>query len=153
MIPNPRPALDLDGLLGAPEHAVRERLGAPRAVRSVGGERWLLYEDADASVRVRLRPVAAGPSVVRSWTVTFGRERDSLRSACAAVGVAPEEPDALDEAMPAVPPGAHPLIRRRLADDSSARVHSLTARVGAGGILALTAFDEPPDWRARGAPS
>ncbi len=142
-----RPTLDLDGLLGASEEALFVRLGAPGVDRRAGGERWLVYERADLSVRVRLAAAEGGPHVVRSWTVTFDPGRASLEIACDAVGVTPAPGDASDTIGPHVAPGGASLIRRPLPDGASAATRSLTARLRAGRIHSLTAFDEPPDWR------
>lgn len=142
MTSNFRSALDLDGLLGAREEAVRDRLGEPAVDRRVGHERWLVYERADLTIRLRLESVAAVRALVRSWTVTFAPARDSLEDACDAVGVTPAAGDSLDAL-----PSAAGMIRRPLPDAATGGVHSLTARARAGRVRSLTAFDEPPDWR------
>lgn len=144
MTSNFRSALDLDGLLGVREEAVRDRLGEPAVDRRIGPERWLVYERADLTLQLRLEGgVVAAPSLVRSWTVTFATARDSLEDACDAVGVTPAAGDSLD-AFPAAPG----MLRRPLPDAATGRVYSLTARARAGRIRSLTAFDEPPDWRS-----
>jgi len=125
---------------------VRERLGEPAVVRGVGRERWLVYALDDLSLRLRLE-TGSEAAVVRSWTVTFRPGQPSFEGACEAVGVRPSPGDDLDgtgRRRGASGPG---MIRRRLPDASTARIHSLTARTRAGRIRSLTAFDEPPDWR------
>lgn len=151
MTPN-HPALDLAGLLGAPEEAVRDRLGEPTAARRVGRERWLVYERNELSLRLRLETLDPSRVLVRSWTATFGPGHASFEAACAAVGVTPAPADAPDAGPPARDSGPR-LIRRPLPDAETSRVHSLTAHARAGRIRSLTAFDEPPDWRASGETS
>lgn len=147
MIPNPRPELDLAGLLGEPEEAVRARLGEPAVVRSVGVERWLVYERDDTSLRLRLAPMHDSAPIVRAWTATFGPGHASFEAACAAVGVTPPPGDALDD-DPGSRESGGGLIRRPLHDRTAPRTHSLTARTRGGRVRSITVFDEPPDWRS-----
>lgn len=147
MIPNPRPELELAGLLGEPEEVVRGRLGEPAVARSVGLERWLVYERAGTSLRLRLAPVQGSVPVARSWTAAFEPGHISLDAACRAVGVTPAPGDAPDDDSASERPGGG-MLRRPLHDSSAARIHSLTAHTRGGRVRSLTAFDEPPDWRS-----
>lgn len=132
--------LPLDGLLRSEVGAVRQRLGEPRVDRRVGADRWLLLERPGVRVRIRARDDGGGEERVASWTATFAEGRGSLREATERLGLWPRcAPDARASE-------AGPLLRRPLPEDDGSAVHTLTARVRAGRIVQVTAFDEPPDW-------
>lgn len=132
--------IDLGGLLRAPVGKLLEALGdEPVTDRRSRGERWLVFETGEMSLRVRCREMR-GEQRVASWSATFREPRPTLRVAAEQVGLWPElEPDA--EAA-----GSEPMLRRPLPAGDGEAVHSVTAAVRDGGILQLTAFDEPPDW-------
>lgn len=132
--------IDLEGLLRAPVGRLLEAVaGEPATDRRSRGERWLVFERGDLSLRVRCEEVG-GQERVASWTATFGEPPSSLRAAAEPLGLWPElAPDA-DAAT------SEPMIRRPLPAAGGGAVHSVTAAVRDGGILQLTAFDEPPDW-------
>ena len=114
----------------------------PETDRSRRGERWLVFELADLSLRVRCEESDAGPRVA-SWTATFREPPGSLREAAELVGMWPElapDADARGDETDA------PMIRRPLPAGDGETVHSLTAALRDGGIVQMTAFDEPPDW-------
>lgn len=135
-----RGPLSLSRLLGLPVAETLERLGRPRSDRRVGGDRWLVLERDGMTLRVRARPAGGGEERVASWTVTFPKGPRSLREAAEAVGLWPAcAPDADART-------AGPLLRRPLPHPETGALHSLTARVRAGRIVQMTAFDEPPDW-------
>ncbi len=76
-----------------------------------------------------------------SWTLGLSPGALTLREAAEPVGLWPAcAPDA-----PAAGAGL-PLLRRRLPDPEGGADRSLTASIRGGRIVALTAFDEPPDW-------
>lgn len=140
----------LKDLVGRPERELLRRLGEPRARRSVGRDRWLLYERRGARLRIRCRSEGPeGTYRVASWTATLARGRRSLREATEPLGLWPAaEPD--EEASAA----DVPLLRRAVRAESLDRpggtadpaLRSLTARVRDGRIDQVTLFDEPPDW-------
>lgn len=142
--------MTLAGVLGAGPEELEERLGAPDADRTVGGDRWLVYRRPEATVRVRCVVADAGASTghasgerqrVASWTLSWAEPRPSLRAAVEPLGLWPAcEPD--------VDAGdvEGPLVRRRLPSPSGGAVHSLTAGLEGGGFARVAAFDEPPEW-------
>lgn len=128
------------GLIGMTEGDLSRLLGEPTARRTVGEDTWLVFQSAEVALRVRC--VGAGPARVASWTATFTIGYARLREAAEALGLWPAAaPD--EEAASA---GA-PLIRRSLPCPDSDQVHSLTATVRGDRFTALSAFDEPPEWR------
>lgn len=145
MTPTGGGGVELRGMLREPASRLLEALPAePATDRRRRGERWLVFELDDLSVRVRCEESQGGESGkggrVASWTATFRRPPASLRAAAELVGMWPElAPDA-DAA------GSSPMIRRPLPAGDGETVHSVTAAVRDGGIVQMTAFDEPPDW-------
>ncbi len=134
------PALEMRGMLRAPAARL---LGAvpsePVTDRTRRGERWLVFELPDLSLRARCGETDEGERVA-SWTATFREPPATLRCAAERVGLWPElAPDA-------APPGSGPMIRRPLPSGDGDAVHSATAAVREGEIVQLTVFDEPPDW-------
>lgn len=134
--------VELRGTLRAPAARFLDSVpGEPATDRRRGGDRWLVFDLPDVSLRVRCE-ASGGRSRVASWTATFrGDPPASLREAAEMVGMWPElAPDA--------GPGDGPMLRRRLETGADGRGHSATAAVRDGGIVQITAFDEPPDWTA-----
>lgn len=133
-------ALELRGLLRAPVERLLAAVPAePSTDRGRRGERWLVFELPGLSLRVRCEE-ADGEERVASWTATFRDPPDTLRRAAERVGLWPElEPDARAAA-------GGPMLRRPLPAEDGETVHSVTAAVRDGGIVQMTAFDEPPDW-------
>jgi hypothetical protein len=129
--------LPLDGLIGAPPDEVARRLGRPSADRAAGGGRWLRFEGEGWSLRVRL----GVDGRVASWTLSVPGGAVSLREVAEPVGL---WPDCAPDATAAT--AGRPLLRRRLHDPEGGPDRSLTASIRGGRIVALTAFDEPPDW-------
>jgi len=130
----------VDGLIGAGSDEVTRRLGRPVADRSAGGGRWLRFEGRGWGLRVRL---GTGRRVA-SWTLNLPGGTSTLREAAEPAGLWPAcAPDA--EAAGADATGSS-LLRRRLPGPEGSTDRSLTATVRGGRIVALTAFDEPPDW-------
>ena len=140
----PEPLLDLNGLLGETAETLSERFGVVAVDRVLGEDRWMVFEGAGWSLRIRARPQRTGGTAhVRSWTVTFERPTfATLRAACLALALP------VDEASPDSEP-----LRTPLPDLSSGLTHSLTAVERAGFIRSVTGFDEPPDWGARTGPA
>ncbi|HKK08664.1 MAG TPA: hypothetical protein VKA44_07250 [Gemmatimonadota bacterium] len=131
----------LAGLLGAASGSLLGRLGPPSADTRTGEERWLRFEGAGWSLRVRLSGSASGERV-SSWTLGLEPGVRTLRAAAEPVGLWPAcAPDA------AAPEVREPLLRRPLPDPGGGADRSLTASVRGGRVVALTAFDEAPDWR------
>lgn len=127
-------------MLRAPTGELLEGLPAsPATDRRSRGERWLVFELEGVSLRVRCEEAGDGERVA-SWTATFREPPATLRSAAERVGLWPEL--APDEAAA----GSAPMLRRPLPGGDGETVHSVTAAVRDGGIIQLTAFDEPPDW-------
>lgn len=134
--------LEMRGMLRAPPGRL---LGVvpcePVTDRSRRGERWLLFELSDLSLRARCEETDEGERVA-SWTATFREPPATLRRAAERVGLWPElAPDAAAR-------GSGPMLRRPLPSVDDDVVHSATAAVREGGIAQLTVFDEPPDWTA-----
>jgi hypothetical protein len=78
---------------------------------------------------------------VASWTLSLPGGASTLREAAEPAGLWPAcAPDAEADAT------GSPLLRRRLPGPEGSTDRSLTATVRGGRIVALTAFDEPPDW-------
>jgi len=132
--------LSLRGLLREPAERL---LGAvpvePATDRRRRGERWLVFDLPGLSLRVRCEEVEGGERVA-SWTATFREPPATLREAAERVGLWPElEPDARAA-------DSGPMLRRPLPAADGGTVHSVTAAVREGGIVQMTAFDEPPDW-------
>lgn len=130
---------ELRGALRTPVERFLEGLPVdPATDRRSRSERWLVFELEDLSLRVRCEE-AGGDERVASWTATFREPPATLREAAELVGMWPElAPDA--EAAGA------PMIRRPLPGGDGGTVHSVTAAVRDGGVIQMTAFDEPPDW-------
>ncbi len=127
----------MDRLIGAGPDEVTRRLGRPVADRSAGGGRWLRFEGRGWGLRVRL----GADHRVASWTLRLPGGASTLREATEPVGLWPAcAPDA------AAGSAGRPLLRRRLSGPEGSTDRSLTATVRGGRIVALTAFDEPPDW-------
>ena len=135
--------IELRGMLREPASRLLAALPAePATDRRCRGERWLVFEFDDLSLRVRCQEGEGGGEGgrVASWTATFRQPPASLREAAELLGMWPElAPDA-DAA------GSSPMIRRPLPAGDGETVHSVTAAVRDGGIVQMTAFDEPPDW-------
>ena len=134
------PPPSLDGLLGAPAQAVRERLGPPRVDRRLGRDRWLVVERPGVRIRIRTRAGEGGEERVASWSVAFSEGRHTLREAAEPLGLWPACAPDQNAAS------AGPLLRRPLPSPDGDAVHSLTARVRGGRIDRLAGFDEPPEW-------
>ncbi|MFB6240479.1 MAG: hypothetical protein ABEJ46_02770, partial [Gemmatimonadota bacterium] len=135
--------VELAGVLRAPVERLREAVGGePAADRRSRGERWLVFETDGVSLRVRCESPddgrGGGPERVASWTATFRDPPGTLRAAAEALGMWPELAPDRDAAE------AGPMIRRPLPAGDGETVHSVTAAVRDGGILQMTAFDEPP---------
>lgn len=137
-----RGSVELRGIMRAPVARLLEAVPAePATDRSRRGERWLVFDLPGLSLRVRCER-ADGETRVASWTASFREPPSSLRGAAERVGMWPElapDADAAD---------AGPMLRRPLPPADGSTVHSVTALVRGGGIVQLTAFDEPPDWAA-----
>lgn len=131
---------ELRGVLRAPADRLLEAVSIPPATdRRSRGERWLVFDLDGLSLRARCERTEEGDRVA-SWTATFREPPSTLREAAERVGMWPElAPDA--EAA-----GSAPMIRRPLSAGDGETVHSVTAAVREGGIIQMTAFDEPPDW-------
>lgn len=122
-------------LLGQPVDAAFERYGRPMTDRRAGEDRWLRFEAANWTLRLRARPDRAGsPALVRSWTAAFAEGFGTVPEALRALGLPPPEPSVGTEDV------------RRPLRDGAGRVHSLTLSVRRGRIRAATGFDEPPEW-------
>lgn len=136
---------DLGGILGETVERVIARLGPPATDRSVGGERWLVFETPIGPLRAR---ATAGPGErearLNSWTLSFDAPFADIDRAAGALGLDPEPPTREDLAVE----GA--LARRGLPIGGT--LASLTAAGAPGAFRSLTAFDEAPDWRTE-APS
>jgi len=130
----------LDGLLGERSGEALARLGPPAADRVTASERWLRYEGEGWSLRLRLTGSAEGERVA-SWTLGLAPGVRTLEAATRPAGLWPA-------AAPDVAAGEveAPLVRRVLPDPAGGPDRSLTASVRGGRFVALTAFDEPPDW-------
>lgn len=127
----------LRGLVGAGAAEATRRLGEPATDRRTADARWLRWQGEGWSLRARL---GAGGRVA-SWTLALADGAESLREATETVGLWPAcAPDAPARSAEA------PLLRRRLADASGGPDLSLTASVRGGRIVALTVFDESPEW-------
>lgn len=108
----------------------------------MAGDLWVVYELADARLRVRLtygdHSQADSPHVA-SWTIAFHRSGPRPEEATHTLGLSlggdlestPEDPL---------------LLRCPITDPVSGARHSLTARVRDGRLVELSAFDEPPEW-------
>lgn len=137
--------VELAGVLRTPVERLREAVGVdPGTDRRSRGERWLVFETDEVSLRVRCEASdhgeGPGSERVASWTATFREPPATLRAAAEAVGMWPELAPDRDAAE------AGAMIRRPLPAGDGETVHSVTAAVRDGGILQITAFDEPPDW-------
>lgn len=128
-----------EGLVGLEEAELVQRLGAPVTRRETGEEVWMVFRSAEMSLRVRL--AGADTPRIASWTASFEPGHARLSEATRAVGLWPAA--APDEEASAV---SRPLVRRALRCTASDRVHSLTATVRDGRFIAVSVFDEPPDW-------
>jgi hypothetical protein len=117
----------------------RCRLGFPTSDRTSGEDRWLTYEGVGWFLRVRLRPLTPGEvALVRSWTMRFEPGYPTLESACAVLGIR------TSEVVAGRVPSA--TVQCPFPDPDSERVDSLTATVRDDAVVAVTGFDEPPDW-------
>lgn len=133
--------LDLAGLVGLSESALVDRLGPPDARRSVGAERWLVFDGPGLKLRVRCGGGAGSDRTVRSWSATYDRPKATLREAAEPLGLWPAcAPDRRAADLDA------PLARRGLTGGGDGPERSLTAVVGAGGFRRVAVFDEPPEW-------
>ncbi len=132
-------APDLGQVLGMGGEDVRSRLGSPETDRVIGRDRWLVYSTGEWRLRLRLSPASpATEPVVRSWTFEPTAGGSDLTALLRRLGVVAE--GVIDGA----PGSAGRLMRCELAHE---RVPgSLTARLTAGSISSVTAFDEAPDW-------
>ena len=143
MTPTGGGEVELRGVLREPASRLLEALPAePATDRWRRGERWLVFELDDLSLRVRCEESGGDGEGgrVASWTATFRQPPASLREAAELVGMWPELAPDTDAA------GSSPMIRRPLPAGDGETVHSVTAAVRDGGIVQMTAFDEPPDW-------
>jgi hypothetical protein len=126
--------------MGMGDDDVRRRLGEPMSERAIGGERWLVYSSEYGRLRLRLSPDAAGSMpVVRSLTIDLhdgGRDLSPLLERLGLMTTGPIEP---------VPGSEGRLLRGEV--EASGRRNSLTASLRSGQIVAITVFDEAPDWR------
>jgi len=130
----------LAGLLGAGREEVRHRIGRPAAERRIGDHLWQRFEGDGWSLRVR---TDAGGRVA-SWTLALAEGAATLRQVAEPTGLWPAcAPDGIPE--------REPVLRRHLPDPSGGPDRTLTATVRGGRLVALTAFDEPPDWEPPGA--
>ena len=128
--------------MGQQLSAVRAQLGPAAVDRRAAGDRWLVYDLADARLRIRLAPDRGprpGSERVASWTVTFRRDGPLPTEVAASLGLC------LQDELEAAPGESH-LLRCPLPGPESGDLHSLTARVANGRLVELTAFDEPPEW-------
>ncbi len=110
--------------------------------RRAAGDRWLVYDLADARLRIRLAPDRGhhpDAERVASWTLTFYRDGPLPTEVAASLGLC------LQAELEATPSDSS-LLRCPLPSGTSGDVHSLTARVANGRLTELTAFDEPPEW-------
>ena len=115
------------------------RLGAPTARRVAAGDVWLVFELSACTLRARCS--GSTTSRIASWTATFSRGYDCLREAVDLLGLWPAAaPDEIAVRC------EHPLIRRALPRPDG-EVHTLTATVREGRVVAVSVFDEAPDWR------
>ncbi|MFQ5745617.1 MAG: hypothetical protein ACE5HF_00185 [Gemmatimonadota bacterium] len=134
--------LDLLSLIGDASDGLSEALGPPVADRRVGLNRWLVYRGPGLTMRVRCRSGPDGSGIVAACTATFEPGAESLRAAASLLGLwpacAPDEP--LDDA------GREPRMLRRAIARPGGGLLSLTASVRGERIVALTLFDEAPDW-------
>lgn len=136
------PGVELRGMLRAPVRRLMEALPEePVTDRRRGGERWLVFELTDLSLRVRCTGASDGDGGrVASWTASFREPPSTLREAAERLGLWPElAPDAGAA-------GAGGMLRRPLPSSEGEAPHSVTAAVRGGAIRQVTAFDEPPDW-------
>ncbi len=105
-----------------------------------------MYDGAGWSLRLRLAPAAGPSSRVRSWTARFDHGHASPDDALRATG--------LEEVVGPVsrPHGSGPLCAA-LADPATGATHSLTLTLRGGEVVAMTGFDEAPDWTGGRSPS
>ncbi len=128
------------GLLGQSLREAIARFGPARADQRTGTDRWLVFASPEWSLRIRLRPGPQDGSdfTIRSWTLSFTSPRpiapQGTVAVLAEIGL-PEPPSHV----------ARDAFRMPLAEQDGV-INSLTIKVGPGGVLAVTAFDEPPDW-------
>jgi len=156
--------IDLSRAIGMDPGRLAPDLGEPRTDRTVGEERWLLFETGDLVLRLRCRrdDGDGGGGRIASWTATWRPPRPTLRRATEPLGVWPaasrESPVAKSgDSAPSPPPGPTadpragssdvPLLRYALPDPDAGTVHSLTVLRGPRGFSRVAAFDEPPEWR------
>jgi hypothetical protein len=138
-----RPAsIDCRGLVGLAEAALIERFGPIASRRDRSGETWLVFQRPALALRVRLAR-SPGDAVPRlaSWTATFADGFETLSDATGAVGLWPDAaPDASAADLEV------PLVRRALAAPGGRAIHSLTATIRGGRFIAVSVFDEAPEW-------
>lgn len=139
-----RPApIDCRGLIDLDEAALVEQFGSPTSRRDGAREAWLVFEVPALVLRARLARPAEGTAVphVASWTASFADGFETLREAAGALGLWPDAaPDASARDLDV------PLARRALAAPGGEAVHSLTATVRGGRFVAVSVFDEAPEW-------
>jgi len=124
---------------------VRLRLGSPDSDRLVGRNHWIVYSSDEWRLRLRgERPNAASASTVRSWTLDLSEGFPDLSTALETFGLHATGPIE----APAVATGS--LLRCEIQGPEGPA--SLTARMRAGRIVGLAAFDEAPDWAEGGTP-
>lgn len=142
MTNHPAP-IDCRGLVGLDEVALIERFGPAASRRTGSRESWLVFEGPALALRARLARPAARHEVPRlaSWTATFTDGFETLSGATGAVGLWPDAaPDASAAELEV------PLVRRALAAPGGLAIHSLTATVRGGQFIAVSVFDEAPEW-------
>lgn len=139
-----RPApIDCRGLIDLDEAVLVERFGSPTSRRDGAREAWLVFETPVLVLRARLARPAARATAPRlaSWTASFADGFETLREAAGALGLWPAAaPDASARDLDL------PLVRRALAAPGDGAVHSLTATVRSGRFVAVSVFDEAPEW-------
>jgi len=123
---------------------VRLRLGSPDSDRLVGRNHWIVYSRDEWRLRLRGgSPGVASASTIRSWTLDLTEGFPDLPAALEAFGLRATSPIE----APSVAAGG--MLRCEIC--ARQRPASLTARIAAGRVVALSAFDEPPDWIERSA--
>lgn len=102
-----------------------------------------MFEGPALALRARLARPAASDALPRlaSWTATFV---DGFESLCGATGAVGLWPDAAPDASAA--DLEVPLVRRALAAPEGMAFHTLTATVRGGRFIAVSVFDEAPEW-------